>query len=166
MTGTDGSGAGTINIPDSVTVSGTTYQVTGIAANAFKNQKKITKVTIGKNVKTIGKNAFYGCTGLKTVSGMAGLVTIGDGAFQKCTALASFTIVKTVTKIGKNAFNGCRKLAKITIKTAKLKKKTIGKNSFKGISAKAVFKCPKKQKKDYAAWLKKPGGAPKTATYQ
>ncbi len=163
VTGTDGSGAGTINIPDSVTVNGTTYKVTEIAANAFKGQKKVTKVTIGKNVKTIGKNAFYGCTGLKTVSGMAGLVTIGDGAFQKCTALKSFTIVKTVTKIGKNAFNGCKKLAKITIKTAKLTKKTIGKNSFKGISAKAVFKCPKKQKKDYAAWLKKPGGAPKTS---
>ena len=166
VTGTDGSGATKVTIPATVTVNGTTYKVTAIANNAFKGQKKITKVTIGKNVTTIGKYAFSGCTGLKTISGMSGLIEIGDGAFQKCTALKSITIGKKVKKIGKNAFNGCKKLAKITIKTTKLTKKTIGKNCFKGVAAKAEFKCPKKQKKDYETWLKKPGNAPKAAVFK
>ena len=90
------------------------------------------------------------------------LEEIGDGAFQKCAALKKITIPPKVKKTGKNAFNGCKKLKTITIKTAKLTKKTIGKNSFKGIASKAKFKVPKKKLKDYEIWLRKPGGAPKT----
>ena len=47
----------------SITVDNQTVQyqyfmlkVTAIEKNAFKNNKKINKVTIGKNVKTIGAN--------------------------------------------------------------------------------------------------------------
>ena len=43
-----------VNVPASVTVGGKTYKVTAIAKNALKGNKKITKVTIGKNVKKIG----------------------------------------------------------------------------------------------------------------
>ena len=71
-----------------------------------------------------------------------------------------------VTAIGKNAFNGCKKLATITIKTTKLTRKTIGKNCFKGIAAKAVFKCPKKMLKKYQTWLRSPGSAPKKAVFK
>ncbi len=137
-----------------------------IDKKAFANDKKLTKVSGGKAVETIGDSAFESCIMLPSVPAFSKLTTIGNNAFQKCAALTSFTIGKNVTKIGKNAFNGCKKLAKITIKTAKLTKKTIGKNCFKGIAAKAVFKCPKKQKKDYETWLKKPGGAPKTAKFK
>jgi len=35
--------------------------VTSIAAKAFNNNKKITSMVIGENVKTIGKNAFNEC---------------------------------------------------------------------------------------------------------
>jgi hypothetical protein len=48
-------------------VNGVTYKVTSIAANALKNNKKITKVVIGSNVEKIGKSAFQGCKKLKTV---------------------------------------------------------------------------------------------------
>ena len=66
---------------------------------------------------------------------------------------------KNIKTIGKSAFEGCQNLKKITVKTAKLTKKTIGKNSFKGIAAKVVFKRPKAVKKNYTKWLKSPGGA-------
>ena len=55
-------------IPMEVTVNGDygeTYKVVSIAPNAFKGIKKLTKVTIGKNVKMIGAKAFYGCKALK-----------------------------------------------------------------------------------------------------
>ena len=48
--------------------SGTTYKVTSIAANAFKNNKKISKVVIGNNIVSIGKNAFAGCKKLTSVT--------------------------------------------------------------------------------------------------
>lgn len=57
----------TVTIPDTVTIDGIKYNVTTIAANAFKNNKKITKIVIGKNIAGIGKNAFSGCKKLKTI---------------------------------------------------------------------------------------------------
>lgn len=128
-----------LTIPATVTIDGYPYKVTGIAANAFKSMSKLTKVIIGKNVTTIGNNAFSGCKTLKTVKGMAGVNSFGDGAFQKCAELAKITITKGVTQIGKNAFNGCSKLKTITIKATKLK--SIGKNAFSGIMETAIFKC-------------------------
>lgn len=44
-----------------------TYKVIGIEAGAFQDNTKLTRITIGKNVKTIGKNAFKKCTSLKTI---------------------------------------------------------------------------------------------------
>ena len=57
----------TVTIPNTVKISGVTYKVTQIADNAFRNNKKITKVTIGKNVSKIGSYAFSGCKKLKTI---------------------------------------------------------------------------------------------------
>lgn len=52
--------AKTITIPATIKVKGVTYKVTKIADNSFKNNNKITKITIGENIVSIGKNAFYG----------------------------------------------------------------------------------------------------------
>jgi hypothetical protein len=43
-----------------VKLNGITYKVTSFKANVFKKYKKLKKATIGKNIKIIGKNAFYG----------------------------------------------------------------------------------------------------------
>jgi hypothetical protein len=59
--------ANTITIPDTIQVGGVTYKVTSIAPSAFKSNTKIRKATIGANVDTIGKLAFYGCKNLKTI---------------------------------------------------------------------------------------------------
>lgn len=58
----------TVTVPDTVTIDGIKYSVTTIAANAFKNNKKITKIVVGKNIAGIGKNAFSGCKKLKTIT--------------------------------------------------------------------------------------------------
>lgn len=54
-------------IPATVMFKGKKYKVTAIAKNAFKGNKKLTKVTISKNVKKIGNYAFKDCKNLKTV---------------------------------------------------------------------------------------------------
>ncbi|MCR5418115.1 MAG: leucine-rich repeat protein [Lachnospiraceae bacterium] len=92
--------AASVRIPDSVIVDGQTYKVTRIGKNAFKKQKKLTCVVIGKDVKSIGANAFSGCKSLKDVviRGKS-LKKVGKGAFSK-------TKGKTVTgpKAKKNAY--------------------------------------------------------------
>lgn len=111
--------AKTITVPSTVTIDGVTYKVTAIADNAFKNNKKVTKVVIPDNIITIGKNAFNGCSKLKTIQ-------------IKSTKLTS-------KSISKNAFKGISK--KVTIKVPKKKLKAY-KKLFrkKGLSKKVKMK--------------------------
>lgn len=173
-------GATTLTIPSTVKINGITYKVTSIAANAFANNKKLTKVTMGSYVKTIGSKAFYkctklktvkigksvttigasafcGCTKLDTVSMGAKVTTISDNAFYKCTALKAITIPATVSKIGKQAFYGCKKLKTITIKTTKLSGSKVGSRAFTGIYSKATVKVPKSKYEAYKKLLKARG---------
>ena len=155
--GTNSETASNIVIPSTITVDGITYKVTSIADNAFKNNKKLKKVTIGNNIITIGKKAFYGCTRLKTVAMGKNVKTIKDKAFYKCSALTKITIPSKVTKIGKQAFYGCKKLTKITIKTTKLTSKKVGSKAFKGTPKHTKVKVPKSKMKAYKSLLTKKG---------
>ena len=146
-----------INVSATVKINGITYKVVSIAKNAFKNHKKLTKVTIGNNVKTIGANAFYGCKKLKTVSIGKNVTRVGEKAFYKCTALAKVTLPAKVKKIGKQSFYGCKKLKYITVKTTKLTKKNVGSKAFTGINKKATVKVPKSKVKAYEKLLKNKG---------
>ena len=147
----------TVKIPNEIVIKGTTYQVTSVADNAFKNNKTLQTVKMGSFVKTIGKNAFYGCNKLKKVTLSSNTTTIGSKAFYKCTKLTSITIPSKVSKIGSKAFYGCKKLKKITIKTTKLTSKKVGSQAFKGIAAKATIKVPKKKLTAYKKFLKTKG---------
>ena len=89
----------TASVPSTVKINNVTYKVTGIAPSAFKNCKKLKKVTIGANVTSIGKQAFYGCKSLKTVTVKS----------------------KSVKKVGSKAFKGIHKKASIKVPKAKLK---------------------------------------------
>ena len=133
------------------------YTVTAVTDSAFKNNRKIQKVTIGNNVVTIGKYAFKGCTKLKKLSIGKNVTTIENQAFSGCTALTAVVIPEKVKKIGIQAFCGDKKLKTITIKTKKLTAKTVGKKAFSGIYAKAVVKVPKSKLNAYKKLLKSKG---------
>ena len=122
-----------ITIYNTVSLGGKSYKVTSVAASAFKGNKKVTSVTIGKTAQVIGKNAFAGCSKLKKVT------VKGNGLKQ----------------IGAKAFYNCKKLTSITIKSKVLKK--VGKNAFKGINKKAVIKVPSAKLKAYTKLLAKKG---------
>ena len=148
---------GTITIPAQVKIKGVTYKVTSVGASVCKNNTKITKVTIGKNVTKIGSQAFSGCKKLKTVVIGAKVSVISQKAFYKCTSIKSITIPAKVNSIGKSAFASCKNLKKVTIKTTKLTKSKVGSNAFSGISSKAVVKVPKSKVKAYSKLLKEKG---------
>ena len=92
-----------ITIPATVTYQKMKFKVTEISKNAFKKQKKLTKVTIGKNVTKIGANAFYGDKKLSkvTIKGKK-LKKIGKNAFKKIKKSATFKVPKGKAKAYKN----------------------------------------------------------------
>ena len=63
----------------------------------------------------IGDNAFYQCSGLKSLTLPDGITLIGEKAFLSCTGLTNITIPKGVTFIGMSAFIYCRNLTSMTI---------------------------------------------------
>ena len=59
--------------------------------------------------------AFYGCTGLTSITIPNSVTSIGVSAFYGCKGLTCVTIPDSVTSIGKDAFSGCSSLERITI---------------------------------------------------
>ena len=81
------------------------YDVENIGENAFYN-KDITSVSIPNSVLTIGREAFYECQNLTSVTfeENAQISEIGAYAFYNCNNLANLIIPDSVTTIGENAF--------------------------------------------------------------
>lgn len=111
--------AKTITIPATIKVKGVTYKVTKIADNSFKNNNKITKITIGENIVSIGKNAFYGCKKLKTITIRSKKLTsktVSKNAFKGLTKI-------TTIKVPKNKLTAYKKLLKKKGLSSKVKVK-------------------------------------------
>ena len=75
--------------------------MTSIAPKAFANNKKLTRITIGKNVEEIGKKAFYNCRNLRNIR-------------MESTRL-------TGAKVGNKAFAGINEKAVVTVPDKKRK---------------------------------------------
>lgn len=99
-------------------IEGTDYQVTGIGANAFQNNSKITSVVLPETIKTIGSNSFMGCSNLRTITLPEHLERIEDSAFYNCRLLNEIEIPNTVSYIGSQAFHYCTNLKSVNIPTS------------------------------------------------
>lgn len=102
-----------LTIPSTVKVGGVTYKVTAVASQAFKGNKNLTNITIGRGITKIGNEAFSGCKNLKKITVTAGkLKTIRKSAFKGINKKATITVKGT-------------KKAKTALKK-QLKKKSVG----------------------------------------
>ncbi len=85
-----------VNVPATVKYNGMTFKVTAIANKAFKNQRNLKSAVVGKNIKSIGSEAFFGAKKLAKIkfSGTA-IKTIGKNAFKSIKKNAVFTVNKS-----------------------------------------------------------------------
>ena len=92
-------------IPETITVDGVEYEVTGVADEAFRNCDNLKSVEIPATVREVGESAFRGCSSLERVvlpdlsapaatlkhlstkAASTNLLIIGDYAFADCSAL-------------------------------------------------------------------------------
>ena len=93
-----------------------TSNITEIPANAFKDAKQLTSVTIPATITTIGENAFNGCVSLKTLHIPESVTTIGNSAFANCSALTTVTTASrntNFTSVGTRLFENCSSLTNV-----------------------------------------------------
>ena len=130
--------SGDIVIPSSVTYNSVSYSVTSIGIEAFYGCTGLTSVTISNSVTSIGYQAFYGCASLTSVTIPNSVTSIGDHAFDDCKGLTSVTIPNSVTSIGRYAFHDCSGLTSVTIGNSVT---SIGKWAFSGCSGLTSVTC-------------------------
>ena len=103
-TSTDGS----VVTPDETDVFGA-----DILSNTYDNG--IGSITFNGDVKSIGEDAFNGCTTLASIIIPHTVTSIGINAFDGCEALTSITVPDSVVEIGYGAFSTCTALASVSI---------------------------------------------------
>lgn len=131
--------SGEVEIPDVCYWGNTAYTVVAIEDNAFKGNKDVTRIDIGRNVTTIGEYAFYGCTGLTYISLVYRVTTIGEYAFSECSELETVYIGSSMTTIGARAFMEDGKLTNVYFGSSV---ETIGDGAFSGTSLSRVVLPP------------------------
>ena len=116
-----------INVLDSVNYKGVVYKVTSIGAKAYAGSSKATSITIGSNIKSIGKNAFDGCKKIKKVIVKSKVLkTVGKNAFKNVPKNAVFSVPKSVLKKYKKLFKNYKLKVLPEFKTVSSDSKVLG----------------------------------------
>ncbi len=113
--------------------------VIGFFANGNHNVQygqQLHTVTIGDNVSDICHHLFSSCSEINSLKiPRYGIKSIGDNAFDGCTKLTTFEIPESVITIGQYAFSFCGGLSEVTIPNSVL---SIGDNAFIGTILKSI----------------------------
>ena len=89
--------------------------ISAIGSNAFYGCSGMTSVTIPSTVTSIGSYAFFGCSGLTSIEIPDVVTSIGSYAFDGCSGLTSIEIPPLLQTIGQYVFYGCSGLTSVTI---------------------------------------------------
>ena len=109
-------------IPDTITWKGKLYKVKRIKEKAFEKCKKLSTVTIGDYVQTIGARSFARCSKLKKISFGKRVKKIGKKVLYKDKKMKKIIFrTKKLKKIGKKCFYGIPRTVEITVAASKVK---------------------------------------------
>ena len=89
--------------------------VDSIGDYAFFGCSGLSSVTIPDGVTSIGDTAFYYCIGLKEIHIPESVTEIGDYAFSLCENLVTVNIPNGITEINRSMFNGCESIKEISL---------------------------------------------------
>ncbi len=106
---------------------------------------EISELFVSKEIKQLGNQAFYGCTGLKKViieEGSA-LTLVGNGTFRNCSALKEIRFGDNLKSVGKNTFTGCTALELIDFGKGAMSGMSIGATTTKYCSSLHTVILPK-----------------------
>jgi hypothetical protein len=108
LTGWNGKGTA-FAVPDTVTIGGAKFTVTGIGAGAFAGNSIIEKIILGEKVEVIADGAFKDCTSLSVLNARrcVNLREIGNGIVENDEKLALVLLnVQSLEKVGTGNFTG------------------------------------------------------------
>lgn len=131
--------SGSITIPKTIIVSGTTYSVVGIGSFAFSGGNGLKSVSIPNSITSIGFNAFSGCSNLDAIAIPESVIDIGQNAFSECSSLISVNIPQSISIINSSVFEKCGSLVSVVIPESVT---IIDKNAFSGCSSLASIILP------------------------
>jgi hypothetical protein len=108
--------------------------VTTIGKEAFFGCWELTSITMPASMTTVEYGAFWNCGGLTSVNFSPNVAVIGDYAFWDCNRLTGMTLPDRLMTIGDYAFWGCSELNRFIIPSGV---KCIGNCSFAGCGSPA-----------------------------
>ena len=76
-----------------------------------------TSIILREGTVGIGDQAFYGCSGLTSVTIPNSVTSIGGSAFYGCSSLTEINIPNSVTNIGNGVFRSCNSLTSISVES-------------------------------------------------
>ena len=124
-----------IVIPESVAYKNKTLNVTGIKANAFKDNTNISEISLPNTITSIGANAFMNDSSLVTINTPHSLSSIGSYAFAGCSSLTAFFIPEGIEKINDGTFQECKSLKNIELHSSI---NLIGESAFYGSGLQSI----------------------------
>ena len=86
-----------------------------IGTNAFNGCSELTSLTIPEWIKGLSFGAFQNCTSLEDLKIGGGISQIPDQCFYRCTSLKQIALPDSITEIGERAFTDCAELTKVEI---------------------------------------------------
>ena len=110
-----------VNIPDlaawcKIDFETASFNPLSYAHNLYLNGERVENLVIPDGVTSISDYAFYGCTGLTSVTFPDGLNIIPESAFSNCSNLKAIIIPTSMEYIRKDAFSGCDNIKYIFFK--------------------------------------------------
>ena len=101
--------------PNFVYENGVLYDRTKTMLMYYSMSNPGKEFVIPDTVRTIGRNAFFGCSNLKSVTIPDGVERIEKGAFAYCTGLRNLKVARSVAHIEEWAFCNCPKLTALNV---------------------------------------------------